>query len=226
VQITGAQLELYNQIKKAVSDEIKTNDGDHVSLAGIASRTLRLRQILNHPALIDGVVHFSGESAKYLELDDILEEILSHPETQVLVWTQWRGAVEMLVKRYREYGAIALYGGSDEREVRDKVLSKKARVVIAVPEKAATSIDWLKVCRTAVYLEKPWYLTLYRQSLDRIDRRTDTDPALIISIEAVKSVDQLVNAALKQRQDVFDAVSVDDEKLVAMGKESILGYLQ
>lgn len=226
VTLKGAQLELYNQVKEAAKGKLGEEMAEELSLVSLANYTLRLRQIINHPKLIEGLLHFQGDSAKYLELDDVIEEILSNPEAQILVWTQWRVAVEMLVQRYKEYGAIAFYGGSDDREVRDAVLSKKARVVVAIPEKAGTSVDFLKVCRTAVYLEKPWHLSLYRQSLDRIDRRANIDPALIISIEAISSVDQVVNAVLARRQNIFDALTVEDEKLVSMGKGELLKFLK
>lgn len=226
VTLKGPQLELYNQVKEQTKGALDEEKAEQLSLVNLQNLTLRLRQIVNHPLNLDGLMHYDGDSAKYIELDDVIEEILSNPEAQILVWTQWRKSVEMLVQRYIEYGSIAFYGGSDDREVRDAVLSKRARVVIAIPEKAGTSVDFLKVCRTAVYLEKPWNLSLYRQSLDRIDRRANTDPALIISIDAAGTIDQVVNAVLKQRQDIFDALTIDDEKLVTMQKGDLLKYLK
>jgi len=225
VQLSGDQAKLYNEVKKQLKNELITQEGDTISLANAATKLLRLRQILNHPLVIKDVKNYIGGSAKYNELDLIAEEILSHPNSQLLVWTQWKAAVDLLVKRYKGYGSIAFYGGSDDRIVRDKVISGKARVVIAIPEKAGTSVDFLKCIRTAVYLEKPWSLTLYRQSLDRIDRRANTDPALIITIAAQQSVDGFVDAVLKKHQEVFDAVTLDEEKLIYLGKQELLKYL-
>jgi hypothetical protein len=226
VTLAGPQLKLYNTIKEAIYQEVVSAEGDTIPLAGLATRILRLRQVLNHPKLIEGVQHYEGDSAKYEELDSITEEVLSNPEAQILVWTQWRAAVERLVARYKQYGAIAFYGGSDTHHVRDQLLSKRARVCVAIPEKAGTSVDFLKVCRTAVFLEKPYSLSLYRQSLDRIDRRSNTDAALILTIEAVHSVDQLVNHILERKSAVFDAVTLDDEKLITLGKADVLRYLK
>lgn len=226
VSLGKAQAELYKQIKQSIANEIVTDEGETISLAGIANRVLRLRQLVNHPSLVPGVKHYGDESAKYAELDEVVEEILSNENAQLLVWTQWRDAVDLLVKRYKDIGAVGFYGGSDDRAVRDLVLSKKARIVVAIPEKAGTSIDWLKGIRTAVFLEKPWSLSLYRQTLDRIDRRSNTDPALIISIEAAGTVDQLVNAMLQRRQDVFDAITIAEDKLTAMNKDELLKYLK
>lgn len=225
VKMTGAQEKIYKEIRDQVVADIEAEESE-ISMATAATKMLRLRQVIHHPLLLEGVVHFNGDSAKYTELDDVAEEILSNPDAQMLVWTQWRAGVERLVQRYKQYGAIAFYGGSDDRAIRDKVISKKARMVIAIPEKAGTSIDWLKVCRTAVYLEKPWNLALYRQSLDRIDRRSNTDAALIITIQALGSVDLVVEAALQKKQDVFDALTVDDAYLVSLGKQELLQYLK
>lgn len=226
VRMTGAQEKIYNEIKSQVIASLTEEGNEDMSLTAAATKMLRLRQVAHHPLLLDGVVHFTGDSAKYMELDEIAEEILSNPDAQMLVWTQWRAGVEKLVERYKQYGAIAFYGGSNDRVIRDTVLSKKARMIVAIPEKAGTSIDWLKVCRTAVYLEKPWNLALYRQSLDRIDRRSNTDAALIITIQALGSVDLVVEAALQKKQDVFDALTVDDAYLVTLGKQELLQYLK
>ena len=225
VALTGEQAKLYNTVKRQVRSEVMTQDGDVISLANAATKILRLRQIINHPSIIRDVTSYSGGSAKYAELDLVAEEILSNPEAKLLIWTQWKAAVDELVKRYKGYGSIAYYGGSDDKTVRDRVLSGKARVVVAIPEKAGTSVDWLKVCRTAVYIEKPWSLTLYRQSLDRIDRRANTDPALIVTISVENSVDQLIDAVLAKHQALFDAVTLDEEKLLHLGKEELLEYL-
>lgn len=225
VTLTGDQEKLYNQVKRQIRNELVTSDGDSISIVNAATKILRLRQILNHPSIIRDVEKYNGGSAKYNELDFIVEEILSNPEAQLLVWTQWKAAVDLLVNRYKEHKSIAYYGGSDDRAVRDSVLSKKSRIIIAIPEKAGTSIDWLKGIRTAVYLEKPWSLTLYRQSLDRIDRRVNVDPALIITIAAENSVDGFVDAVLQKHQAMFDAITIDDETLLTLGKAELLRYL-
>lgn len=225
VTLTGDQGKLYTQVKQQIRNELTTSDGDSISIVNAATKILRLRQILNHPSIIRDVENYNGGSAKYNELDFIVEEILSNPEAQLLVWTQWKAAVDLLVNRYKEHKSIAYYGGSDDRAVRDSVLSKKSRIVIAIPEKAGTSIDWLKGIRTAVYLEKPWSLTLYRQSLDRIDRRVNVDPALIITITAENSVDGFVDAVLQKHQAMFDAITIDDETLLTLGKSELLRYL-
>lgn len=226
VKMTGSQEAIYREIRDKVIQEIQEEGKDQLPMMVAATKLLRLRQVAHHPLLLDGVVHFTGDSAKYLELDDVAEEILSNPDAQMLVWTQWRAGVERLVKRYKQYGAIAFYGGSDDRVIRDQVLSKKARMIVAIPEKAGTSIDWLKVCRTAVYLEKPFNLALYRQSMDRIDRRSNTDAALIITIQALGSVDIIVEAALQKKQSLFDVLTVDDAHLVSLGKAELLQMLK
>jgi len=224
VQLTGQQLKIYKQVRDTARVQLQSV-GDKITTSNLINITLRLRQVVHHPNLLN-MMHVNCDSAKYLELDDLLEEILSNPDAQVLVWTQWRHGVDNIVKRYPQYNAIPFWGGSDIAEVRDAVLSKHARLIVAIPEKAGTSVDFLKVCRTAIYLEKPWSLSLYRQSLDRIDRRTNTDAAVIISIEAENTIDQCVNAVLKRRQDIFDATTLHDNQLIAMGKDELLRYLQ
>jgi SNF2 family DNA or RNA helicase len=222
--MTAVQRKLYTDILNGVISEIRKTVNGAVMVSELASKVLRLRQVLNHPALVGG--DDTAESCKYNELDLILEELLSQDGMRVLIWTQWRDSVSKLCARYKEYGALPLIGGSNDKQVRDALRSGQCRVVVAIPEKAGTSIDWLQLCRAAVYLEKPWSLVLYRQSLDRIDRRSNTDPALIMFIECQRSVDQLVNAVLTKRQGVMDALSLDEDKLISLGKEEVLQLLR
>lgn len=229
VTLHGDQKKLYEAIRDSVKKQIAETPGEQISLRDITNVTLRLRQVLNHPHVVEEfrtLVNPKCTSAKYLALDDLLEEILSNPKAKVLVWTQWRKSVELLVERYAAYHAVPFYGGSDVVDVRKAVTQGPARVVVAIPEKAGTSVDFLKVCRTAIYLEKPFSLTLYRQSLDRIDRRDNIDSATIISIEGLNTVDQAVNYVLQSRQNVFDVLTIPDEEIVALQKRELLEYLR
>lgn len=228
VELTGRQRALYAMVRNAVRAEIANDCGEDVTVVDLANRMLRLRQIVHHPALVEAFADRCDalDSGKYHAVDALCEEILSDPQAKILIWTLWRRGVEMLVQRYRKYHAIPYYGGSDTQDVQAQICHGPARIVVAIPEKAGTSVDFLKVCRTAIYVEKPWSLTLYRQSLDRIDRRNNTDFATIISIEANNTVDQIVNAVLLRRQQIFDAVTLADEQIVALKREELLRYLQ
>lgn len=239
VELTGKQLALY----KTICGEIVAGlpRSTMINLMRFLSNTttvLRLRQVMNHPNLLDE----AGESAKYLEIDNLLEEILADPEQKVILWTEFRRAVDNLYERYNPiYGATKLYGGVTneqlERIAFDFESMNAPRVAVAIPAKAGTGLDFLARARTAIYVERPYSFTLYKQSIDRIHRRITSGkmsyldairakPATMIFLDVMGSVDELIRDRLFGKQDLADALTTSDERLVEMGREDLIKYLQ
>lgn len=236
VQMTGKQRQLYQDIKKGVYDSVIQEPENKLSIAFAMTKCIRLRQALNHPSIVDK----EGGSAKYEELDLILEEVLADPMAKILIWTEYRAAVDMLFERYNEkYGAIKLVGGVTQAEMAE--LSKnwdtmKQRVAIAIPMFGGTGVDFLQRCRTAVYVEAPYSTIMFRQSADRIHRRigeikTEIDkikssPCTLIFLQVEDSIDELVYKALGQKGDIVDALLTTDDTLIKLGREELLSYLK
>lgn len=236
VYLKGKQLSMYKFILSQVIKDLpeSTIMNLHRFLSG--HHVLRLRQLSNHPLILDE----EGESAKYDEIDLILEELFSDPEQKVVIWTEYRKAVELLEKRYKEkYGAIKLYGGVDvTHELVDKFeKDDSCRVLVSIPAKAGTGTDFLARARTAIYVDRPYSYTLYKQSLDRIHRRVKSgnlsrldviraQPANVIFLDVIASVDALVRDRLMQKGDMVDALVTSNSKLLEIGRADLLKYLK
>ena len=238
---TGEQAYHYGEIMKGILAEIE-GDPDWARTLDIACvKLLRCRQVLNHPSILE----LSGESGKYLELDNVLEEILSNPDAKVVIWTEWNAAVDLLVNRYNCYGTIAIDQRTSQDELRRMARefdSSRQRVAIATPAKGGTGIDFLSRARTAIYVERTYSLVNFRQSIDRIIRRVPDDsandahetirinrikrsPATIVYLHVSDSVDDIVGWVLQRKLDLGDALLTSDEKLLADGKEHLMRML-
>jgi SNF2 family DNA or RNA helicase len=240
VEMKGKQLALYKTICGELVADI--SDQERIDLDKFLSddlKTLRLRQVMNHPSLLDE----GGDSAKYIECDAILEEILADPEAKVVIWTEYRRSVELLQERYnKKYGAVKIYGGVNNKQL-EKIAHEfenadTPRVAVCIPAKAGTGVDFLARARTAIYIDRPYSFTLYKQSLERIHRRvvqegehqSDLDrirskPATMIFIDVVQSIDELIRNQLLEKERMATALTTSTEKLVEMGREDILRYL-
>ena len=238
VELIGNQKKLYKaacgKVKSGLKYESKVNlekfftgDGDAV----------RLRQLLNHPAFVDE----GGESAKYNEVDNILDDLFADPTQKVVIWTEFRKAVDLIYDRWNDkYGVIKVYGGVDidEKAVRSFEDDPLPRIAACIPAKAGTGVDWLARARTAIYIDRPYSYNLYKQSIDRIHRRVKTDgnlskldlirsqPATIIFLDVVESIDELVAESLNSKEEVADAVTVSNKKLISLGRRDLLRYLR
>lgn len=239
VFLSGKHLEQYNLIKEEALKELKHLDPKEVfdlqQWLGSA-KAIRLRQILNHP----GVLETTGDSCKYKELDGILEEILADKESKVVVWTEFRAAVDLLYERYnKQYGVQKLYGGVDitEKLITEFEETDKKRIVAAIPAKAGTGTDFLARSRYFIYMDRPYSYTLYKQSLDRGHRRTPSgnlskldkirsSPLTVIFIHAENTIDDLVREKINRKEGFVDALTIKDELLIKMGREEVLEYLK
>lgn len=238
VEMSGKQLALYKTIcGEIVADLPRDSMVNLYRFLSDNSTVLRLRQVMNHPSLLDE----EGESAKYVECDSVLEEVLSDPEAKVVLWTEYRKGVELLYERYNStYGAVKIYGGvgNDELAVIADQFENAAspRVAVCIPAKAGTGVDFLARGRTSIYIDRPYSFTLYKQSLDRIHRRVAASaptrldmirakPATVVFLDVVASVDELIRDKLLGKQDMADAITTSNEKLVEMGREDLLRYL-
>jgi len=238
VLLSGNQAKLH----KAVCNEIIADlpSKSKINLAKFfadSAKTVRLRQLLNHPKFIDE----DCESAKYLELDSILEEVMSDPEQKVIIWSEYRKAIDLIYDRWNaRYGVVKIRGGV---EINDELANTfeydpKVRIAAAIPAKAGTGTDFLARARTAIYIDRPYSYTQYKQSLDRIHRRVKTvgeltwldkmrsQPATLIFLDVVGSLDELVRMKLEGKGDIADALTVDNNKLKEIGRSELLRYLR
>ncbi len=240
IELTGRQRDLYRALCGEIIKELPM--GSLVNLYSFLdsnTKVLRLRQIMNSPALLDE----EGTSAKYEELDAILDELLADSEQKVVIWTEWRKAVELLYDRYNPvYGAAKIYGGVSNEELdqirADFETRDSPRVIISIPAKGGVGLDFLARARTAIYVDRPRSYILYNQSLDRICRRippgenlSELDkirsrPATLIFLDVVGSVDEMIREELYGKVSFVDAVTISDERLVEMGKQELLKYLK
>ena len=236
VLMGAEQRAVYDEMRKKVLDEVTEDlENDKMTVATAMTRLLRLRQILCTPELLD----VSAPSAKFEELDSILEEVLADPTAKVLIWTEWRQSAALLAKRYwNSYGTIELVGGTSQEQLchySQNWDTMSERVAVAIPAFAGTGTDWLQRCRTAIYVEPPYSTVLFRQSVDRIHRRvgdirTDMDklkasPAMLIFMQIENSIDKLVYDRVHQKGELVDSLLTEDEKLTSLGKEDLLWYL-
>jgi len=237
VVLEGRQLKLYQALCGEVIRDLPQDSQINMEQLFSSNRMLRLRQLMNHPSILDE----KGDSAKYQGCDALLEEILADPEAKVVLWTEFRPAVDLLYERYNDlYGAVKIYGGVDNvallRIKQEFEESERPRVAVCIPAKAGTGVDFLARARTAIYLDRPHSFTHLKQSLDRIHRRVAAEkktrldfirskPATVIFLDVVNSIDVLIRENSIRKQNLVDAVTVSDEKLIRLGRSDILRYL-
>lgn len=240
--VTANQAEAYNECMRGVLAELDEKPEWIRTLDFAMVRILRLRQLLSHPKILG----LSGDSGKHIELDNIVEEVLSEPSSKLLIWCEWLAGVDALAERYRNHGVLTVDGRTSQGQLAEWERTfdySPERIVCATPARGGTGLDWLSRCRTAVYLEKPYSTVLFRQSQDRIVRRVGDDlpedtpdverikaikrsTATIIYLHVPGSVDDVVSWVLQRKLDLGDALLTADDRLLSDGREDLIRLLR
>jgi SNF2 family DNA or RNA helicase len=239
--LSGAQLKLYRAMCSSITDGLSAKS--QVNIAKFLesdARALRLRQLMNHPALLDE----KGDSAKYKELDYIFDEILADNEQKVVVWTEWRKSVELLYDRYNsDYGVHKIYGGVGNLElkaIRDdfEAIGSGAKIVVSIPAKGGTGLDFLARARTAIYVDRPRSYILFKQSMDRLSRRINPSPDLseldkirakpykVMFLDVISSLDVMIREEMWEKTNFADMVTADTSESFELSRQDFLKYLK
>jgi len=235
VTLGPEQKKIYNALASATKRDTVAN---HLGVDHIENITLKLRQLLYDP----GILGYDVPSAKLDTLDSIADEILEDdPIAKMVIWVSFvgSGSMERLLKRLKRYKPIGLFADTPRAEL-DRLGKtfdhSDNRIVVATPQKGGTGIDWLARSRYAVYVDLPWSYTAFRQSQDRLIRRTNlksTDPierlkgspATLIELQVPGSVDLLTRACLERKVDLVQGTSVAVNDL-ALSREEMLSFIE
>jgi SNF2 family DNA or RNA helicase len=169
-------------------------------ITNILEEYLRAVQVSSNPRLIDP--QWKGEPAKFLELDEIVREIVHEQGQKIVVWTNYLGNVAELCERYKTYGTAPFSGevsaAEREKTVRAFQESDTPRILVAVPAAGGVGIT-LTAAQTAVYVDKTWNAEHWMQSVDRIHRIGQRGTVNVISLLGCK-VDEIIHWNLRRKE--------------------------
>ena len=203
IELTSSQEKRYDEVRNELLLRMRTIDGkDYVrSIDSILEQYLRAVQIASNPRLVDPT--WVGDPAKFLELDQIVNEIVEERGGKLVIWTNYLGNVDELTARYSKLG-VAPFSGKVSPAKRQASIQEfqetesKLKILVAVPAAGGVGIT-LTAAQTAVYVEKTWNAEHWMQSVDRIHRIGQTGLVNIISLHACK-VDELIAFNLRRKE--------------------------
>lgn len=202
IELKGEQLERYEEVRKDLLVRLVNLSGEQYlkSISSILEQYLRAVQIASNPRLIDE--NWKGDPAKFVELDEIVAEVVVGQSGKLVIWTNYLKNVVELVKRYNKYGAAPFSGQVSTKERQETVakfqdLQSSIQILVAVPAAGGVGIT-LTAAQSAVYVDKTWNAEHWLQSIDRIHRIGQTGTVNIISLHAGR-VDELIAKNLTRK---------------------------
>ena len=200
-KLSGTQAARYKEICEQLLLRIGTLHGGSFvkQIDNLLEEYLRAVQVASNPRLVDET--WKGEPAKFLEIDEIVNEIVREQGGKIVIWTNFLGNVEELVARYADLGARP-FSGKVSTAQRDATIQEfqngdQVKILVAVPAAGGVGIT-LTAAQTAVYVDKSWNAEHWLQSVDRIHRIGQTGTVSITSLSACK-IDELISKNLARK---------------------------
>ena len=174
VDLSPPQRYEYDQLAREFLSELEVmDDRTYASKLGhVMSRRMSLLRLCSDPGHRSLPSPVFDPPAKWLQLDGLLETILSDPNAKAVVWTRFRDTASMLHDRYKDpYGAALMIGGGEGSPA--DLTQPECRLLVATIQVGASSID-LTAASNAIYESLDDVSRNFTQSMARINRTGQT----------------------------------------------------
>ena len=179
----------------------------------ILSALLKLRQICNHPSLLDS--QFKGEkdiSGKYEQFLELLLEVTESGE-KVLVFSQFTSMLDIFEDdlKENEIEYLRLDGSTKNRqEVVDEFNSDDDKKVFLISLKAG-GVGLNLTSASAVFLYDPWWNPMAeQQAVDRAHRIGQTKSVNIYKFITRNSIEEKILKLQERKGNMFENLVVED----------------
>nr|WP_228812052.1 MULTISPECIES: DEAD/DEAH box helicase [Nocardia] len=225
--LTAEQERLYDSLlDRAVDEGFGTGAGRQTRiLAALTS----LKQVCNHPGLVSGeMTELAGRSGKLDLCTDIVANNLDNA-APTLIFTQYRGTGELLVRHLHEQFAITapfFHGGLAQGEraaIVDEFQSPDGPPVLVLSLRAAGTGLTLTRAADVIHFDRWWNPAVESQASDRVHRIGQTRTVTVTTLTSATSVEEHI-ADMQRRKSaltdfgagtgIAELAQLDDDRLV------------
>jgi len=216
VNLNPTQRRMYRELEK--SKETLDLRGQPLFSPNVISVLMRLRQLcVATPFVVANTWNEKTEKMQQ-EIDlqepspklEALMDLLQDTDTPSVVFSNFKTPLELAARRLVAAGiSHTVLRQKDSDEVRFNKVNEfqegKTRVFLSTISLGSESIT-LTAADKVIFLDRSWSPQKMSQAVSRVHRPGQKRPVLPIYIEALNTVDQVVEATLIKKQDWFDAV--------------------
>jgi len=200
------QEKLYRQMQEKLYIEImQSGKSEKLTADFIFSKIIRLVQLASNPALLTENYN-PNKSGKMGVLDTIIQENTYYDgyQRKVVISTSFIKNVEFLMKKYKNYNPVCIYGGisSDKRQdIVDKFQNDdNCKLFIGIPSAFGTGFT-LTSAQTLVFYDKNFSRVDYNQAMERIHRIGTKGSVSVIHLICENTIDEFIWEKLQQKDE-------------------------
>ncbi len=209
-EMTNKQIAVYQEVLNRVKlevGELIDKQGFNKSRIQVLSALLKLRQVCNHPSLIDD--DFKGRddiSGKYNQFLELLSEVIAS-ERKALVFSQFTSMLDIMEKDLDKLGIkfVRLDGKTKNRqELVDEFNEDKTIKVFLISLKAG-GVGLNLTSASAVFLYDPWWNPMVeKQAMDRAHRIGQTKTVNVYKFITKNSIEEKILKLQERKGNLFE----------------------
>jgi SNF2 family DNA or RNA helicase len=230
--LTPEQAALYERFVNESLRQIDSASG--IRRRGLILATLtRLKQICNHPALLEeNTTSYDSRSGKCERLVDMLEELLEEGDA-CLIFTQYREMghiLEKMIKARLNAATFFLHGGTPAKG-RDEMIQSfqeqkgSPRIFILSLRAGGLGLN-LTAANHVFHFDRWWNPAVEAQATDRAHRVGQTRTVQVHKFVCIGTMEERIDRLLSEKQALADQiVGSGDEWLTGLSTEQLRDYL-
>ena len=219
-EMTNKQVAIYNEVLLRVKQEameLVEKQGFDRSRIQILSALLKLRQICNHPLLLDksfkDEIGISGKHEQFLEL---LEEVVEGGE-KALIFSQFTSMLDIFEKDLDEKKIkyIRLDGSTKNRQELVDQFNEDDTIKVFLISLKAGGVGLNLTAASSVFLYDPWWNPMAeQQAIDRAHRIGQTKKVNIYKFITRNSIEEKILKLQERKGNLFENLVVEDKGYV------------
>ncbi len=216
-EMVDRQKEFYEETRSSYRNyllDLITQDTWKKNKLNILTGLQKLRQIAIHPQLVDQDQYKLKDSGKFLEVKRLLWEVISKPESKVLVFSQFVKMLSLLRKDLDREGILYNYldgGTSDRQELVDSFQANPDIRVFLISLKAG-GVGLNLTAADYVFLVDPWWNpAVENQAIDRAHRIGQDRPVFFYKFITEGSIEEKILQLQRSKTNLSDDIIKTDE---------------
>ncbi len=187
-----------------------------------------MRMSCNSTWLLDHETDF-GHKAD--ELVTLLEEMFEQPDAKAVVFSQWLGTHEVLMRRLRErgWGHVLFHGGvpSDKRgALVDRFVQDADCRLFLSTDAGGVGLNLQHAAATVVNMDLPWNPAKLEQRIGRVHRMGQSRGVQVINFVAQGSIEEGMLGVLAFKQSLFAGVLDGGDSAVFMNGTRLSKFME
>jgi superfamily II DNA/RNA helicase len=189
---------------------------------------MNMRMSCNSTYLLD---HKTDHGAKVAELMTLLDELFERPDSKAVVFSQWVGTHELIIRRLKKRGwDYALFHGGVPSEQRgalvDRFHADPACRVFLSTDAGGVGLNLQHAAATVINMDLPWNPAILEQRIGRVHRLGQSKSVQVVSFVAEGTIEEKMLSILAFKRSLFAGVLDGGESEIFLGGTRLTKFME